>query len=211
MDKIYHDLNEYAVMHSSKSSELLYQLERETHLRTLAPVMLSGSLQGQFLRLLSLLIKPEFILEIGTFTGYGSLCLAEGLTHSGQLHTIEPNAETLFIAEKYFKLSPFKHQIFTHHGKAENIIPNLSVPFFDLIYLDGGKRDYAMHYDLIIDKVKPGGLILADNVLWSGKVLNPKDEDSQIIHTFNTKILEDSRVDNLLLPIRDGLMVMRRC
>lgn len=210
MDGDYLNLNNYAEAHSSKSSELLYQLERETHLKTLAPIMLSGSLQGQLLRLLSLLIKPEFILEIGTFTGYGSLCLIEGISPTGQLHTIEPNPEVLFIAEKYFNLSPFKNQIFSHLGKAENVMPNLIIPFFDLIYLDGGKRDYAMHYDLIIDKVRPGGLILADNVLWSGKVLNPKDEDSQIIHTFNTKILEDSRVENLLLPIRDGLMVMRR-
>jgi predicted O-methyltransferase YrrM len=211
MDKIYQDIIEYAEMHSSKSSDLLYRLERETHLRTLAPVMLSGPLQGQLLRLLSLLVKPEFILEIGTFTGYGTLCLAEGLTQTGQLHTIEPNPEVLFIAEKYFNQSPFNHQIFTHRGKAEEVIPHLTIPFFDLIYIDGGKKDYAIHYDLIIDKIKPGGLILADNVLWSGKVLHPKDEDSQIIHTFNTKIFEDVRVENLLLPIRDGLMVMRRC
>lgn len=211
MDKIYLDLNVYAEMHSSKSSELLYQLERETNLRTLAPVMLSGALQGQLLRLFSLLVKPEFVLEIGTFTGYGSLCMAEGLTETGQLHTIEPNPEVLFIAEKYFNLSSFKNQIFTHLGKAENIIPNLSIPFYDLVYLDGGKKDYAMHYELIIEKVRSGGLILADNVLWSGKVLNPKDEDSQIIHAFNTKILEDSRVENILLPIRDGLMVIRKC
>ncbi|MEY3323590.1 MAG: hypothetical protein RLZZ417_3173 [Bacteroidota bacterium] len=211
MDKWHYDLNEYAEAHSSKTSEILYQLERETHLRTLSPVMLSGPLQGQFLKLLSSLLKPEFILEIGTFTGYGSLCMAEGLTETGQLHTIEPNPEALFIAQKYFSLSPFNHQIFTHLGKAENIIPNLSIPFFDLVYLDGGKKDYAMHYDLIIEKVRPGGLILADNVLWSGKVLDPKDEDSQIIHAFNIKILEDSKVENLLLPIRDGLMVIRKC
>lgn len=211
MDKGYHDLNEYAEAHSSKSPDLLNQLERETHLRTLAPVMLSGPLQGQFLKLLSCLIKPDYVLEIGTFTGYGSLCLAEGLSALGQLHTIEPNAEVLFIAEKYFKLSPFKNQIFTHLGKAENIIPNLSVPFFDLVYLDGGKKDYVMHYELIIEKVRDGGLILADNVLWSGKVLNPKDEDSMIIHDFNTKILADHRVENILLPIRDGLMIMRKC
>jgi predicted O-methyltransferase YrrM len=210
MEKGYPDLNSYAEAHSSESSELLYQLERETHLRTLAPVMLSGPLQGQFLKLLSKILKPEYILEIGTFTGYGSLCLAEGLSPGGQLHTIEPNAEVLFIAEKYFHLSPFKNQIFTHLGKAEHILPNLSIPFFDLVYLDGGKKDYALHYDLIIEKVKKGGIILADNVLWSGKVLHPRDEDSLIIHDFNTKILHDSRVENILLPIRDGLMVMHK-
>jgi len=203
-------LQSYAASCSSGIGDLLQQLERETHLKTLAPAMLSGSLVGNLLRLFSQLLQPKTILEIGTFTGYGTLCLAAGLLPKGQLHSIEPNPEVLAIARKYVSLSVYAEQIVLHCGKAEDIIPNLEIPFFDLVYLDGGKRDYARHYDTIIERVRPGGLILADNVLWSGKVIQPRDKDARLMHQFNEKILADDRVENVLIPVRDGLMVIYR-
>ena len=198
---------EYCQAFSDQQPELLYQLERETFLKTLAPQMMSGHLQGKLLSLLSQLLQPHYILEIGTFTGYSTLCLAKGLVPQGKLFTIEGNEEMEPIIRKYLSKARLEEQIQLLIGKAEKIIPELQVTF-DLVFIDGGKLDYPAHFDLVIDKVRPGGLILADNVLWSGKVIEqPRDKDSQMLHEFNKKLREDPRVDVLILPLRDGLSI----
>ena len=174
--------------------------------------MLSGLLQGRILSMISQLKQPKRILEIGTFTGYATLCLAEGLAPNGRLTTIEANPELAWFIKKYKKKARFEEAIEAITGRAEEIIPNLE-DRFDLVFIDAGKRDYPLHYDLIIDKVNPGGIILADNILWSGKVLQDQDKydaDTQLLHHFNQRIQADARVENVLLPIRDGLMVVRK-
>ena len=209
-DDLFTRLNDYCEELSTPPGELLYRLERETHLKTLAPQMMSGQLQGQFLRMLSSWIRPRRILEIGTFTGYATLCLAEGLVKEGELHTIEANAELAYLISKYLDESGYKDQIHLHLGDAFTIIPELPDPF-DLVFIDAGKRDYEAYFNLIIDRVAPGGCILADNVLWSGKVLDPEqDEDTSSLHAFNAMVQADDRVDNLILPLRDGLMLARK-
>ncbi len=209
-DDLFTRLNDYCEELSTPPGELLYRLERETHLKTLAPQMMSGQLQGQFLRMLSSWIRPRRILEIGTFTGYATLCLAEGLVKEGELHTIEANAELAYLISKYLDESGYKDQIHLHLGDAFTIIPELPEPF-DLVFIDAGKRDYEAYFNLIIDRVAPGGCILADNVLWSGKVLDPEqDEDTSSLHAFNAMVQADDRVDNLILPLRDGLMLARK-
>lgn len=206
LDKI----NAYCEAHTTEQSEVLHQLERTTHMKTLAPQMLSGHLQGTFLRFLSSMMKPQAILEIGTFTGYSAICLCEGLVDGGVLHTIDPNPEIKHISDEFFAKAGVTEKIKTHLGKAEDIIPDLNV-IFDLVFIDAGKLEYGLFYDLVIDKVSKGGIILADNTLWSGKVLLPeKDADTQAIDDFNKKIQEDDRVENLLMPIRDGLMMIRK-
>ncbi len=203
-------LEQYCQSHTSPLSPLLHELERETHLKTLAPQMLSGPLQGQLLRFLSLLLQPAAILEIGTFTGYSALCLAEGLQAGGVLHTIEANPELEYLIRKYVARAGMEECIQLHIGRAEDIIPSLEGNF-DLVFIDAGKQEYGLFYDLLIDRVRPGGLILADNVLWSGKVLDPgNDADAQALHAFNERVQADGRVENLMLPVRDGLLVMRR-
>ena len=200
----------YCREHSSPVSEVLYQLERETHLKTLAPQMLSGPLQGQFLTFISKMLQPKAILEIGTFTGYAAICLAQGLTEEGQLHTLEANPELAYISKKYFDMAGLTLKIHQHIGDAKEILPKLKSDW-DLVFIDAGKQDYALYFDLIVDQVHPGGIILADNVLWSGKVLNPQqDRDSMVIHQFNQKIQKDERVEQVILPMRDGLMMMRK-
>jgi predicted O-methyltransferase YrrM len=172
--------------------------------------MLSGHLQGRFLSFLSTLQQPTFILEIGTYTGYSALCLAEGLKENGKLITIDPNEETNVFAKKFIEQSSIKNKIELVEGDAQEIIPELKQKF-DLVFIDADKKNYPNYYDLIIDKVNSGGLIIVDNVLWSGKVLDEKkDSDTQIIHDFNQKVNNDSRVLNILLPVRDGLMIMRK-
>jgi len=203
-------LHTYCEQHSTAPSKVLYQLERETHLKTLAPQMLSGPLQGRLLSLLSKMIRPKRILEVGTFTGYAALSLAEGLSDEGRLHTIEVNPELEYLIRKYIRKAGLENQITLHMGDAEEVIPQLEERF-DLVFLDAGKRDYDRHYDLVIEKVNPGGLILADNVLWSGKVVDAEyDQDTHEIDAFNKKILADERVENLILPIRDGLQIARK-
>jgi predicted O-methyltransferase YrrM len=200
----------YCEAHTTPQSLILYALERETHLKTLAPQMMSGHLQGQFLRFLSLIAQPQYILEIGTFTGYGTLCMAAGLALNGQLHTIEANPERESIIRKYLELAQLENAVQLHIGQAEKIIPNLPL-VFDMALIDGGKQDYACHYDLVMEKLKIGGLILVDNVLWDGKVVEDKtDKDTSTIQAFNQKVQEDERVENLLLPLRDGLMIIRK-
>lgn len=206
------DLTAYCERLSTPPSELLYQLERETYLKTLAPQMMSGHLQGRILSLISRLKRPQQILEIGTFTGYATLCLAEGLSEGGKIITLEANPEMAYFIQKYKRLAALEEAIDARTGKAEDLIPGLSGPF-DLVFLDAGKRDYAHHYDLLIDQVRSGGILLADNVLWSGKVLQPEqdfDRDTQLLHAFNQKLRDDPRVENVLLPIRDGLMVLQK-
>ena len=206
----FNEINNYCEAHSTPQSEVLHQLERATHMKTLAPQMLSGHLQGTFLQFISGMLKPKAILEIGTFTGYSAICMAEGLAEGGVLHTIDPNPEIRHISEEYFTKAGVEDKIVAHLGKAEDIIPGLNL-IFDLVFIDAGKLEYGLFYDLVIDKVRKGGIILADNTLWSGKVLLPnKDADTQAIDDFNKKVQEDERVENLLMPIRDGLMMMRR-
>jgi len=212
MEFISEALSLYSESHSEKESALLHELNRETHLKVMSPRMLSGHLQGRFLSFISKLVKPAFVLEIGTYTGYSALCFAEGLSPGGKLITIDPNEETNVVAKKYFEKSAFAKQIDLIQGDATNIIPGLQMDI-DIVFIDADKRNYAKYFDLVIDKVRKGGLIIADNVLWSGKILmNEKemDADTKAIHTFNKKVTEDPRVTNLLLPVRDGLMLMMK-
>jgi caffeoyl-CoA O-methyltransferase len=205
-------LSEYCEKHSEPESELLSELNRETHLKVLSPRMLSGHLQGRFLSFISKIAKPTLILEIGTYTGYSALCLAEGLNENGRLITIDPNEETNVVARKYFDRSLHKNKIDLICGDATKEIKNLDVKF-DIVFIDADKRNYSNYFDLVIDKMNKGGLIIADNVLWSGKVLDPEnkmDKDTEAIHNFNKKVNEDKRVTNLLLPVRDGLMLLRK-
>ena len=212
MQPLLRKLHEYCRVHSSTPNSDLLALERETHLKTLAPQMISGPLQGQFLAFVSQMIAPRTILEIGTFTGYSSLNLAKGLTPGGVLHTIEANPEIVYLARKYIIKAGLEHRINLHVGRAEEIIERLTGPF-DLVFIDGGKHDYSKHFDLVIDRVSSGGFILADNVLWSGKVIandEKWDKDTELMHAFNQKIRNDPRVENLILPLRDGLAMIRK-
>ncbi len=203
-------LNQYCEAHTTPASAVLYALERETHLRTLSPQMLSGQLQGQLLRFLSLMLKPHLALEIGTFTGYSAICLAEGLAPGGMLHTIEANVELEAMIRRYLAEAGLQERVHLHMGNALEIVPTIEGPF-DLVWIDAGKQDYVYYYDLVIDKVSPGGFILADNVLWSGKVLQTNlDPDALALHRFNQKVHADPRVENLLLPVRDGILMARR-
>lgn len=206
---MWNELNQYCTNHSSNLGDVLHQLERETHLKTLAPQMLSGHLQGAFLQLFSQLQQPKKIVEIGTFTGYSAICLAKGLTSDGILHTIDVNPEYKYLADKYFKLAGVDHQIQSHIGAAQDILPTIDGPI-DLVFIDATKVDYADFFDLVIDKVRHGGFIIADNTLWYGKVLDTttnNDVSTLAIDAYNKKIQADPRVKNLLLPIRDGLMI----
>jgi caffeoyl-CoA O-methyltransferase len=210
MDFLDERIVSYSETFSEKESELLRQLNRETHLKVNSPRMLSGHLQGRLLSFLSSLVKPNYILEIGTYTGYSALCLAEGLSENGKLITIDPNEETNHFARQYIERSPYKNKIELISGEAQKLIPDLKFSF-DLVFIDADKRNYGLYYDLVINKVNKGGIIIADNVLWSGKVLDQKkDADTEAIHKFNEKITTDERVKNVLLPIRDGLMMIRK-
>jgi caffeoyl-CoA O-methyltransferase len=210
MEFIDENLAAYCENFTEKEPELLKDLNRQTHLKINQPRMLSGHIQGRLLSLLSKLQRPESILEIGTYTGYSALCLAEGLTENGKLITIDPNEETNLFAQQFIDRSSYKNKIELITGQANAVIPTLQHNF-DLVFIDADKKNYSLYYNLVIDKVKAGGLIIADNVLWSGKVLNEiKDTDTQVIHEFNTMVHADERVENLLLPVRDGLMLLRK-
>jgi caffeoyl-CoA O-methyltransferase len=210
MDFLPKKIADYAEAHTEAESALLQSLVRETHLKTLAPRMLSGHLQGRFLSLITKLMQPKRILEIGTFTGYAALCMAEGLAEDGVLTTIEANDELAFLIQKYVEKGNFTGKIVPLFGNALEIIPTLE-DGFDLVFIDAGKRDYPAYYDMVLPKIKSGGLIIADNILWSGKVVDDKkDMDTTIIDQFNKKIWADNRVECLLLPIRDGLMMARK-
>lgn len=200
-------LIDYCEAHTTPPAQVLYELERETYLKTLAPQMMSGHLQGTFFSMLSLLKQPKYILEVGTFTGYAAICLAQGLVPDGMLYTIEINEELGYLSKKYIQKAGLATKIKQIIGDAKAVIPQLDLSF-DMVFIDATKADYALHYDLVIDKVNPGGMILADNVLWSGKVVDSKfDKDTALIKAFNKKIQEDERVNNILLPIRDGITI----
>lgn len=203
-------LQQYSEQHTTPESELLYQLNRDTHLNVLRPRMLSGHLQGRLLAMISCMLRPLRILEIGTYTGYSALCLAEGLQEHGVLITIDVNEELESRVRTLFQRSPYGEKIDFRIGNAAAIIPTLREPF-DLVFIDADKQNYALYYDLVFPLVRPGGVILADNVLWSGKVLdeNP-DRDTRVMLDFNRKIQHDNRVENLLLPVRDGIMMIRK-
>jgi caffeoyl-CoA O-methyltransferase len=205
-------IDTYSRNHTSIESELLRELNRETHLKVLSPRMLSGHLQGRFLSMISHMLQPEFILEIGTYTGYSAICLSEGLSQNGKLVTIDNNRELEPILQKYLLKSEKAKQIEVVFGNASEIIPALSSQI-DLVFIDADKENYAVYFDLVIDKVRSGGFILADNVLWSGKVVEPvksNDRSTKALMDFNEKVQRDSRVENMLLPLRDGIMVMRK-
>lgn len=212
MEFIDPELDKYVCAHSSAEPPLLYRLNRETHLKVLMPRMLSGHFQGRVLSMFSKMIQPSAILEIGTYTGYSALCLAEGLKKDGRLVTIDINAELETMVRRYFSESEFHHQIDYRIGNAIDVLPELNQQF-DLVFIDADKENYCLYYDLVFDKIRPGGYIIADNVLWSGKVLLPdekRDKDTRAILGFNTKVHEDPRVEHVLFPLRDGLMIARK-
>jgi caffeoyl-CoA O-methyltransferase len=210
MELIPPDIERYCLAHTASESDLLRKINRDTHAEVLMPRMVSGHLQGRFLAMVSQMVRPHRILEIGTYTGYSALCLAEGLADAGKVVTIDINEELETRVRGYFSQSPFQYKIDYRIGKAADIIPTLS-DVFDLVFIDADKENYALYYDLIVDKVRPGGLIIADNVLWSGKVLQEKtDKDTRAIQQFNQKVHADSRVENFLLPLRDGLLIIRK-
>lgn len=202
---------EYCQAHTSPVPAVLAELERATHLRTLSPQMLSGAYQGTLLRFLSLMIQPRRILEIGTFTGYSTICLAEGLPDDGLLHTIEANDELGWLISEYVLKAGVAEKVHLHLGDAAVIIPTLEEKF-DLVFIDAGKLDYAQHYELALARTRSGGFLLADNVLWDGKVArgDTQDATAQVLRDFNEMVHHDTRVENILLPVRDGVMVVRK-
>ena len=205
------ELEDYIEQHSEKEPELLAALNKETYQKILLPRMLSGHFQGRVLSMLSKLIRPVNILEIGTYTGYSALCLCEGMQENGQLHTIDIKEELVDFQRKHFDKSPWGNQIVQHLGEALDIIPKLDLKF-DLVFIDADKENYLNYFELIVPKMNKGGIILSDNVLWSGKVLeplNPKDISTKILLKYNQLLKDDPRVETVLLPIRDGLTVSR--
>ena len=205
------ELEDYIEQHSEKEPELLAALNKETYQKILLPRMLSGHFQGRVLSMLSKLIRPLNILEIGTFTGYAALCLCEGMQQNGQLHTIDIKEELVDFQRKYFDKSPWGNQITQHLGEAIAIIPTLEIKF-DLVFIDADKENYLNYFELILPKMNQGGIILSDNVLWSGKVLEPlqkNDNSTKILLEYNKVLKEDPRIETVLLPIRDGLTVSR--
>ena len=211
MDFLPEKINTYAENHSQPEPELLQKLNRETWQKVLAPRMLSGHLQGRVLSMLSKLINPKYILEIGTYTGYSALCLAEGMQKEGELHTIDINEELHDFQRKYFDASGFGEQIIQHTGNALELIPKLSKTF-DLVFIDADKSNYPKYLDIILPKLKSGSVILSDNVLWSGKVVEPlkkNDEDTKALLNYNKVLNEHPKLETVLLPIRDGLTVTR--
>ena len=210
MELIQKDLHRYSEAHTSPESDLLKQINRQTHADVLRSQMLSGHLQGRLLAMISHMVQPKIILEIGTYTGYSALCMAEGLRPEGKLITLDINEELEGRVRGYFSSSPFASRIDYRIGNALDIIPQLTERF-DLVFIDADKENYPRYYDLVINRVNLNGFILADNVLRSGKVLDEKpDKDTRAILEFNQKVHQDERVENVLLPVRDGIMVLRK-
>lgn len=206
------DLDDYVVKHSQDEPELLKQLNRETYQKILQPRMLSGHFQGRVLSMISKLCRPKYILEIGTYTGYSALCLAEGMQTDGELHTIDINEELYDLQRKYFDLSDYGDLIHQHVGNALDIIPTIQKKF-DLVFIDADKENYCNYFEAIIDQLDYGAIILSDNVLWSGKViekLDPEDEATRSLVAYNTLLKTDNRVETVMLPIRDGLTICRK-
>lgn len=205
------ELDHYITAHSAIEPKLLAELNKETLLKVLNPRMLSGHYQGRMLSMISKLINPKHILEVGTYTGYATLCLAEGLANDGTVDTIDINEELVSIQNKYFERSDYRDNIRQHLGMALDIIPTLDKKF-DLVFIDADKANYANYFDVVLPKMNPGGVILSDNVLWSGKVLaeaKPNDKSTVALKAYNEKINNDPRVETVLLPIRDGLTITR--
>lgn len=205
-------LDQYILDHITSEEDFLSELDRETHLKVLRSRMLSGHLQGQILSMISCMIKPKCILEIGTFTGYSALCLAKGLAEGGQLHTIEIDDELESIAKKYFLKSGMSDRIIQHIGDARQIIPSIQSSF-DLVFIDADKREYCDYYNLVFNHIPVGGFILADNILWDGKVVDPDaadEEQTRGILNFNNMVQNDFRVRNVILPVRDGIMLVQK-
>jgi len=210
MDFIDENINEYAQQHTTPQSSTLAILERETHLKVLRPRMLSGHLQGKFLEMIVKMIRPKEILEIGTYTGYSAIAMAQGLNTDACIHTIDINAELEDFTKSHFQNAQVEHQIDFHIGNALEIIPKMDI-LFDLVFIDADKINYKTYFDMVLPKMRKGGFIIADNVLWSGKVLNTdtkKDPETTAIKEFNDYIQHCEKVENLLLPLRDGLMII---
>ncbi|MCP2042309.1 O-methyltransferase [Pontibacter sp. HSC-36F09] len=213
MEFLDEELQQYAEDHTSPELELLHKINRQTHLNVMRPRMLSGHLQGRLLSMFSHMIRPKQILEVGTYTGYSALCLAEGLQEDGTLHTIDINEELEDTVRGYIKEAGLSESVKYYIGNALEIIPTIDATF-DLVFIDADKYNYTNYYNLVIDRVRSGGYIIADNVLWSGKVLakyrKKLDEDTAALLDFNKMVQDDPRVENILLPVRDGLMVARK-
>lgn len=212
MEFIDEKIEAYALSHSQSESDVLKKLNRETHLKVLSPRMLSGHLQGNFLSMISKMIQPARILEIGTYTGYSAICLAQGLKAGGKLYTIDSNEQLEKMARSYFQEAGLADKIDLVIGDALTVIPGIQETF-DLVFIDADKKNYSPYYDMVFDRVRSGGYIIADNVLWSGKVVDTQknnDRETILIDEFNKKVHEDKRVEHQLIPIRDGLMVARK-
>ena len=210
MDFIPEEIDVYSVKHTEKEPKLLSELNRETWANVMTPRMLSGHLQGRVLSMFSKMINPKNIIEIGTYTGYSALCMAEGLKNNGTLHTLDINEEYASIAERYFNRSKYAKNIKQHLGNALDIIPTLNCNF-QLAFIDADKENYSAYFDLIIEKIDLYGYIIADNVLWSGKVTKEEmDTETKALDLYNKKVISDPRIETILLPIRDGLMVSRK-
>jgi caffeoyl-CoA O-methyltransferase len=203
-------ISSYSLENTEKEPKLLADLNRETWAKVMIPRMLSGHLQGRVLSMISKMINPTNIIEVGTYTGYSALCMAEGLKENGKIHTLDINEEYTSVAKRYFNKSEYKENIIQHIGNALDIIPKLNFEF-QLAFIDADKENYSNYFDLIIDKMDVGGYIIADNVLWSGRVIEEnKDEETIALHNYNKKMLSDKRVETILLPVRDGLNISRK-
>lgn len=206
-------INKYIENHSSPAGSILERIERDTFIRSIYPRMLSGHLQGRFISMISKMIRPKFILEVGTFTGYSAICLSEGLMTNGQIHTIEISEELKTQNQKYFEEAGIAEKVTTYFGNALKIIPQLGIQF-DLIFIDADKINYPIYYELCMQKLKAGGFILADNVLWSGKVLDENkdrlDKDTLAVIEFNKMVQNDPCTENVMIPIRDGMTLIQK-
>ena len=212
MDFLDPRLEEYVLAHTQEETPVLKELNRETYAKVMTPRMLAGQLQGRVLSMLSNMIRPSQILEIGTYTGYSAICLSEGLQENGKIHTIDNNEELQEVVSRYLEEAGITQKVNLYIGDALDIIPSIN-EIFDLVYIDADKVNYSNYYDLIFDEVRKGGFIIADNVLWSGKVLNnpeEMDEDTKHIVAYSRKVHADKRVENVIFPIRDGLMICRK-
>jgi len=212
MEILPNDLQAYLDDHCEPEPELLQKINRETYLKVLKPHMLSGHYQGRVLSFLSKMIQPKRILEIGTFTGYATICLAEGLTEDGEIHTIEVNRELEQMLSSHFKLTNVENKIKLHFGEAEQVIGTLPYTNFDLVFIDADKKNNYTYFQIVIEKVRQGGLIIIDNVLWKGKVYGEtsNDADTESIRKMNDRVAADDRVEKLILPVRDGLLLIRK-
>lgn len=203
-------LEEYVLKHTTRETQLLEEINRDTWAKVMQPRMLSGHLQGRFLSMFSQLVQPKNILEVGTYTGYSALCLSEGLQKLGRLHTIDINEEYSEIARNYFKRSKYKDQIIQYIGDGLDIINNIPEKF-QLVFIDADKENYCNYFNLILDKLEVGGYIIADNVLWSGKVIDKqKDDETKALDNYNKMVVSNKNVENILLPVRDGLMICKK-